>query len=100
MYRGYGVGALAILGITCVVSMAGLFVAPQIISRSLFRPYWLAKRAEYSTLVTSGFVHADVGHLIFNAVTFYSFAFSLERYVGTTAFLVLYFLGLLCGNVG
>jgi membrane associated rhomboid family serine protease len=100
MLRGYGAGALVILGLICIVSLLGLFVAPQIISRSLFRPYWLVKRAEYSTLITSGFVHADVGHLVFNAVTFYSFAFSLERYIGTLLFLLLYFAGLLLGNVG
>jgi membrane associated rhomboid family serine protease len=96
----YGAGALAILGLICMVSLVGLFVAPQIISRCLFRPYWLVKRAEYSTLVSSGFVHADVGHLVFNAITFYSFAFSLERYIGTLMFLLLYFAGLLLGNVG
>jgi membrane associated rhomboid family serine protease len=100
MLRGYGAGALVILGLICIVSLLGLFVAPQIISRSLFRPYWLVKRAEYSRLITSGFVHADVGHLVFNAITFYSFAFSLERYIGTLLFLLLYFAGLLLGNVG
>lgn len=93
-------GALVILVLICVVSLSGLFVAPQIISRSLFRPYWLVRRAEYSTLVSSGFVHADIGHLIFNAITFYSFAFFLERAIGTTRFVVLYFAGLLLGNLG
>jgi membrane associated rhomboid family serine protease len=82
------------------VSLIGLFVAPQLVSGCLFRPYWLVRRAEYGRLITSGFVHADVGHLIFNAITFYSFAFSLERHVGTTGFLVLYLIGLLFGNVG
>jgi membrane associated rhomboid family serine protease len=66
----------------------------------VFRPYWLVRRAEYTRLITSGFVHADVGHLLFNAITFYSFAFSLERYIGTMMFLTLYFSGLLFGNLG
>jgi membrane associated rhomboid family serine protease len=100
MWRESGTGALAILGLTCSVSLIGLFVAPPLISRCLFRPYWLVRRAEYGRLITSGFVHADVGHLVFNAITFYSFAFSLERHIGTTGFLALYFVGLLCGNVG
>ena len=92
-------GALAILALTCLVSLIGL-VAPQVIARALFRPYWLVRRAEYVRLVTSGFVHADLGHLLFNAITFYSFAFSLERYIGTRQFLALYFSGLLLGNIG
>jgi len=92
--------ALVILVLTCLVSLTGLFVAPQLIIGAVFRPYWLVRRAQYTRLVTSGFVHADVGHLLFNAITFYSFAFSLERYIGTMMFLTLYFSGLLFGNLG
>jgi membrane associated rhomboid family serine protease len=82
------------------MSLIGLYVAPQLIVRSLFRPYWLVRRSEYITLITSGFVHGDLGHLLFNSITFYSFAFVLERRIGTTAFLALYFSGLLFGNLG
>jgi membrane associated rhomboid family serine protease len=78
----------------------GLFIAPQIISRSVFRPYWLVRHAEYGRLISSGFAHADVGHLVFNAITFYSFAFSLERYIGTMKFVALYLAGLVFGNLG
>jgi membrane associated rhomboid family serine protease len=93
-------GALVILASTCLVSLAGLFIAPQLIVHALFRPYWLVRRAEYITLMSSGFVHADVGHLLFNAITLYSFAFVLERHIGTLQFVALYFSGLLFGNVG
>jgi membrane associated rhomboid family serine protease len=93
-------GALVILALTCVVSLIGLYAAPQLIGRALFRPYWLVRRAEYVRLITSGFVHADIGHLLFNAITFYSFAFLLERYLGTPKFVMLYFAGLLFGNLG
>jgi membrane associated rhomboid family serine protease len=92
--------ALVILVLTCLVSLTGLFFAPQLIVRTVFRPYWLVRRAEYTRLITSGFVHADVGHLLFNAITFYSFAFLLERYIGTPMFLALYFSGLMFGNLG
>ena len=100
MGSGSEIGALVVFGFTCGASLIGLFVAPSLISRCLFRPYWLVRGGEYDRLVSSGFVHADVGHLIFNAITFYSFAFSLENRIGTAAFLALYFAGLVCGNVG
>jgi len=45
-------------------------------------------------MILSGFVHADLGHLLFNMVTFYFFAFPLERFIGTIPFLILYFAGL------
>jgi membrane associated rhomboid family serine protease len=98
--RGYEGSAPVILALICVVSAIGLYAAPQLIRRAIFRPYWFLRRREYATLVTSGFVHADIGHLIFNAITFYSFAFGLERYIGTASFLVLYFAGLILGNLG
>ena len=95
-----GAGTLIILALTCLVSLIGLFVYPQLVRHSLFRPYWLVRRAQYITLISSGFVHADLGHLLFNSITLYSFGFLLERHIGTSQFLVLYFSGLVVGNAG
>ncbi len=92
--------ALWIFAITIVVSLLGLFSAPRLIERSLLRPYYLARNREYERLVTSGFVHADLGHLIFNMITFYAFAFQLERYIGSIRFVSLYFIGMVLSEVG
>ena len=93
-------GATLLLGVIVLASLIGLYAAPSLIERSLFRPFWLVSRREYSTLFSSGFVHADLGHLFFNAFTFWAFAFSLEREIGTTRFLALYFFGLLTSDLG
>lgn len=92
--------ALVIFVATIVASLAGLYAAPQVIERSLFRPYWFTRRKQYETIVTSGFVHADLPHLLFNMVTFYFFAFPLERQIGPAKFAVLYFLGLVLSDLG
>jgi membrane associated rhomboid family serine protease len=92
--------SLIIFVLTIVVSLVGLFGAPRLIENSLFRPYWFLRRREYHTLVTSGLVHADLAHLIFNMVTFYFFAFPLERSIGSMRFLVLYLAGLLISHWG
>lgn len=92
--------ALIIFVATIVASLAGLYAAPQVIERSLFRPYWLTRRRQYETIVTSGLVHADLPHLLFNMVTFYFFAFPLERQIGPAKFAVLYFLGLVLSDLG
>ncbi len=89
-----------LLGAIVIASLIGLFAAPSLIERSLFRPYWLVPRREYWTLVTSGFVHADLMHLLFNGFTFWAFAFGLEREIGSERFLVLYFFGLLASDAG
>ena len=49
-------------------------------------------------MIMSGFIHADLGHLLFNMFTFYFFAFPMERYIGTPRFVVLYFLGLVLSH--
>lgn len=92
--------ALIIFVATIVASLAGLYAAPQVIERSLFRPYWFTRRRQYETIITSGFVHADLPHLLFNMVTFYFFAFPLERQIGPAKFAVLYFLGLVLSDLG
>lgn len=92
--------ALIILAVTVAVSLAGIYGSPAIIERSLFRPYWFLRRRQYETIVTSGFVHADLAHLLFNAFTFYFFAFQVERQVGSARFAALYLFGLVASDVG
>ncbi|MBT8103939.1 MAG: rhomboid family intramembrane serine protease, partial [Gammaproteobacteria bacterium] len=88
----------AILALTVGISLLGLYRMPQIIDKCLFRPYYFLRERQYNTMILSGFVHADVGHLLFNMVTFYFFAFPLERFIGTVPFLILYFVGLVMSH--
>lgn len=92
--------ALIVFIATIAVSLAGLYAAPAIIAASVFRPYWFQRGQQRSALVTSGFVHADLPHLIFNMMTYYFFAFQLEDRIGQLAFGVLYFLGLVVSEAG
>lgn len=85
---------------TIATSLLALFSMPKLLDRCLFRPYWIKRRAQYDTFVTSGFVHADLMHLLFNMMTFYFFGFNLERAIGPISFLVLYFAGLLLSHAG
>ena len=91
-------GAMVILAVTVATSLLGMYRMPRIIDRCLFRPYFFLRRRQYDTIYLSGFVHADLGHLLFNMVTFYFFAFPMERYVGTSRFLILYFVGLIVSH--
>lgn len=91
-------GALTILAAIVVASAAGLLV-PRLLQAAVLRPYVVARGSGYIRLLTSGFVHADITHLVFNLITFYSFAFALERAIGTARFVSLYFFGLLVSGV-
>jgi len=89
-----------ILGLIVLASGAGLTFAPSLIERSLFRPYWLVPKRQYATLVSSGFMHANLAHLLFNAFTLWSFGGPLERATGGARFLGLYATGLLASDAG
>jgi membrane associated rhomboid family serine protease len=92
--------AAIILALTVCISLAGLWFAPRLIEWNLFRPYWFVRRRQYWTAIGSAFVHASVSHLLFNALTFWFFAFPLERVIGSARFLALYGIGLAASDAG
>jgi membrane associated rhomboid family serine protease len=94
------VAAAVIFAVTLLVSLLGLWALPWIIEQNLFRPFWFLPRRQYWTAISNGFIHADLGHLLFNALTYWFFAFPLQRVIGSAGFLGLYFIGLLASNTG
>jgi membrane associated rhomboid family serine protease len=90
--------ASIVFAATLIVSLLGLFQIPTIIDVGLFRPYWFLRSKQYHTIITSGFIHADLSHLLFNMFTFYFFAFDLERHIGSPRFTLLYLTGLLLSH--
>ena len=98
MFENGSVAAPLIMFLTIGISLLGLFKSPKIIDMCLFRPYYFHRKRQYDTMILSGFVHADVGHLLFNMFTFYFFAFPMEEFIGTIPFLILYFFGLVVSH--
>ncbi|HEU4470845.1 MAG TPA: rhomboid family intramembrane serine protease [Flavisolibacter sp.] len=54
---------------------------------------------EYWRIITSGFLHVSWPHLIFNMLSLYAFSEMLEPFLGTGFFLLIYFSGLVGGNL-
>jgi membrane associated rhomboid family serine protease len=76
------------------------FYANQMLLRKLMlHPFSIHRHRKYYTLITSGFIHADWNHLLFNSFTFFFFAFELERIIGHWQFAVVYFGGLLLSDI-
>lgn len=57
------------------------------------------RRGEQIRMVTSGFLHVDFSHLLFNMLTLYFFADVVINSLGVTSFLVIYIASLLIGNL-
>ncbi len=54
---------------------------------------------DYKRFVTSGFLHVGWSHLIFNMIALYFFSSNLEALIGVGNFLIIYFAGLIGGNL-
>ena len=65
----------------------------------MFRPYDVRRKQHYYTLLTSGLVHLNGAHLLFNMLTFYFFGPPLERVIGTERLILLYAVALIASNV-
>lgn len=63
---------------TLATSIAA-FQNAALLERLSLRPYRFVHERKRFTILSSGFIHANWPHLIVNMVTFYFFAFSLER---------------------
>lgn len=57
------------------------------------------RRGEQIRMFSSGFLHVDTMHLVFNMFTLFFFADVVVGYLGTVNFLVVYMLSLVLGNL-
>lgn len=57
------------------------------------------RAGEQIRMITSGFLHADVGHLFFNMFTLFMFASVVTNYFGSTSFFLIYFGSLVFGSL-
>jgi membrane associated rhomboid family serine protease len=94
---------LTLIIITCIVSISA-FYNPTIIGNLILWPRQMNEPKEYHRLLSSGFIHADWMHLIFNMITLYFFGRNVEllyAFSGIPAvyYWVLYLLGIVVASL-
>lgn len=90
---------IIILAVTIIVSLWA-FKDENLLGKLLLWPYRMAKKPEeYYRIITSGFVHADTGHLAVNMITFFFFGQYMSTQIDDTSFWLLYMLGIVIGNL-
>lgn len=90
---------LIIIAITAIISLLGLFYYPKIIDVCIMIPYRTVRQKSWYEMITSGFVHANITHLLFNMITLFFFGPILEQVIGPVSFLTLYFSGLIFSSL-
>jgi membrane associated rhomboid family serine protease len=83
--------AIIIFLITIGISLYTLYKNHNLLYAWILSPRRVYYDKQYHLILTSGFLHADLMHLLFNMFTFYFFAFRLEAVIGTVNFLIVYF---------
>lgn len=88
---------LIIIGITVMLSYKGFN------NLSFFRKYEFhigsIHKGEQIRMISSGFLHVDMGHLFFNMVTLWFFAPLVLAYLGNWTFVLIYLGSLIFGNL-
>lgn len=69
---------LLIITVTALTSFLA-WRSPSLLDSWLMNPYRIYSRGEYHRFLTSGFIHADVGHLLFNMLSLYFFGGIIEQ---------------------
>jgi membrane associated rhomboid family serine protease len=90
--------AVLIMVITIVTTLYG-FSNENIQRKFMLHPYSVWRKKEVYTVITSGLIHNDWMHLIFNMFSYYFFAFQLEPILGHWQFGVLYVVSLVLSDV-
>jgi membrane associated rhomboid family serine protease len=82
-----------------IITSIYAFSNPDLYGKFMLNPYNVSRRHRVYTLITSGLIHADWMHLIFNMMTFFFFAFQLEAIIGSVNFGILYFVSLIASDI-
>lgn len=85
--------------LTLATSLYAFYIDQSIIGKFILHPAAVAKKRKLYTLFTSGLIHKDWMHLLFNMFTYYFFAFQLEQMIGSLRFGIIYVLALVLSNI-
>lgn len=68
----------SIIGITVLLSLYA-FNHPNVLNKCIMNPYLITSQGQYYRFITSGFIHKDHVHLLFNMIALYFFGSVTEQ---------------------
>lgn len=89
----------AIIFILTILTSIYAFNNANVYGKFMLHPYSVSKGKNLHQLLTSGFIHKDWPHLIFNMLSYYFFAFNLEKTIGHWQFGVIYLVSLILSDL-
>lgn len=96
---------LIVIIITTIASIYG-WNNPSLQSKWMFNPYSVYHRKQYYRFLTSGFIHSNTVHLLFNMIALFFFGRVIERIygdlyggIGVFFYLITYLVGIIAANL-
>ena len=89
---------LALIILNAGISLYALFGDPRIVDTYSLKPYRVIHNKEYVRLVSNGFLHGSIAHLLFNLITLFFFGPWIEILLGPVNYLIVYFGSLLAAD--
>ncbi len=89
---------LIFIAVTAIVSFIG-FQNPAFFEKYKFNVSAVVYKKEYIRLLSAGFLHADITHLLFNMLTLYFFGPIVLEAFGDIGFVIIYIGSILLGNL-
>lgn len=94
-----------IIAVTTVISLYA-FQSPAVLASLMMNPYATHRKQQYYRFITSGFIHKDHMHLLWNMFSFYFFGTAIERefqalfgQAGPLYFIALYMLAIVASDI-
>ena len=88
----------AVLLVTAVATLVA-FQSNDLFERWMFKPQEILAGRQFERMLTSGFIHVDWPHFLFNAYSFYSFGETVEIIYGAKVLLLVHFSSILGGSL-
>ncbi len=89
---------IVIIGANVLLSLAA-FNNRALMEKYIFHVWKILSQREYIRILSSGFLHANVGHLFFNMFALYSFSYAVEASLGFSLYILIYIGSLIAGNL-
>ena len=90
---------LILITANVVVSLVALYAVPQVFEKGMMMPYRVMRENTWYELISSGFIHAGIGHLFLNMFVLFFFGMALEQTIGREHFIALYLSALVISSL-
>jgi len=99
MYKITTAPVASFIFVVTIATSLWAFYDDNVYSKNILHPYSVSRGQHVYAVITSGLIHADFMHLIFNMLSYSFFAFDLEPILGHWQFGFLYILSLILSDL-